>query len=94
MTQNIKKVPFEYPKGICHVHYLVHGDKEIRDIAYCSKCDAWICTECSPNKILRAKAMAISLLRRAKGEIDSDGFMMFPVFQDGKQINLYKRGSK
>ena len=77
-------------KGICHVHFLVYGDKEDRNIAYCGMCDAWICDECSPKTILRAEAMAIGVVKRLAGEIEKDGYSMFPVYLDGKLINNKK----
>jgi hypothetical protein len=45
-------------KGICDVHRYALRDTLIRDVQYCSVCDAWICDQCGPDTALRAKAMA------------------------------------
>lgn len=47
--------------GICDVHRLVDGDAGIRKVLWCKVCQAWICDECRPDLVKRAKAMAIRL---------------------------------
>lgn len=50
--------------GVCDVHRLVNKDLTLREVAYCSLCDAWICDKCSPNLAKRAYAMTLKALKR------------------------------
>lgn len=76
-----------FAQGICHVHYLTQDDKTERDIAYCKKCDAWICMECAPNLLLRAEAMVIQAKRKLTGELPKNCYSLFPVYFEGKLYN-------
>lgn len=49
---------------VCDVHRLVDNDKTLREVYYCGICKAYICRDCHSNKLKRAKAMAIKLLKR------------------------------
>ena len=56
----------EYKQGVCDVHRLVYEDLVIRNVLFCKGCNSWICDECRPDAVLRAKAMAIKLLNKIK----------------------------
>lgn len=75
----------QFAKGICHVHYYVYKDMKERDIYFCSKCDAWICTDCKTDLLLRAEAMVKKTI--AEGNEEKKGFSKFPVFFEGNKIN-------
>lgn len=90
-TINQKQDTNEYGKGICHVHFFTRDDNSDRDIYYCGKCDAWICTECRTNIPLRAEAMAIVIARKLSGKISKDGFTRFPVYYKGEICNKETR---
>ena len=49
-------------KGICRVCELVDKDSRPKPITYCNMCYAWICEECEPNLLKRAKAALIDKL--------------------------------
>lgn len=52
--------------GVCDVHKYAKNDEQYREVIYCKTCDSWICDECRPNKLLRAKAASIKLLHSLK----------------------------
>jgi len=60
---------FQGGPGVCDVHDLVDDDQAPRKIAYCPKCDAWMCDECGPKLGKRAKAWFIRGTRRLKGQL-------------------------
>ena len=43
--------------GVCDVHSLVNNDNAMREVAYCSKCNAWMCKRCEGDIPKRALAM-------------------------------------
>ncbi len=45
--------------GECDVCVLVDGDHSLKEVGYCSICDAHICQACQPNLVKRANAMRI-----------------------------------
>lgn len=47
---------------VCEVHRLVDGDTTIRLVKWCELCKAFICDDCRPNPIKRAKAAALRIL--------------------------------
>lgn len=48
-----------YELRACDVHRYVDKDAEPRDVRFCGLCKAWICDECAPDMVKRAKAMSI-----------------------------------
>lgn len=55
---------------ICDVHKWALNDSSLKVVEYCDFCDAWICKDCEPNLILRAKALA----NRARVKFKIKGF--------------------
>ena len=49
----------EIIKGACKVCELVDSDNSIKDVFYCSSCQANICLTCRPNFLKRAKAVIL-----------------------------------
>lgn len=45
---------------ICDVHYIVNKDSGIREVYYCSDCNAWMCKMCEVDIPKRALAMVKS----------------------------------
>ncbi len=43
--------------GICDVHSIVNKDNSMREVYYCSTCDAWMCKKCEVDIPKRALAM-------------------------------------
>lgn len=52
--------------GICRVCQLVDKDEEIKTIEYCFVCDAWICKDCEPKLLKRAKAKLIEMTNKIR----------------------------
>ncbi len=57
-----------YQLGVCEVHKYALNDHKIRNVFYCTVCEAWICDECNNDYVLRAEAAAIRKLRRLFGK--------------------------
>ena len=49
----------EIIKGVCKVCELVDDDSSIKQVFYCSTCQAYICLACRPNFLKRAKAVIL-----------------------------------
>ena len=56
---------------VCDVHKYALGDTSKRRVLYCSDCNAWICDECRPNVMRRAKAMLVRSYKDITGAFSS-----------------------
>lgn len=62
---------FGYHKGICEVHKYALRDTTLRDVFYCSICDANICESCNNNYALRFMAMSLRAAERLRNKIQA-----------------------
>jgi hypothetical protein len=67
----------------CDVCVLVDGDHRIKEVNYCGRCDANICSECQPNTIKRAEAM---LRRKAQDFIHGHSSRLFGSKSKSNQL--------
>jgi len=47
----------------CDVCVLVDGDHGVKQVGYCSLCNAWMCEACRSDTVRRAKAWKIRTMR-------------------------------
>jgi hypothetical protein len=53
--------------GVCEVCYLLDGDTTVKQVEYCSLCDAWMCEQCRNNYLRRMKAMIVRRMVGGRG---------------------------
>jgi len=66
---SVKKIIFmpnhgDRKMGVCDVDSLVDNDNRMREVYYCSDCNAWICKKCEGNIPRRALAMVTKPVKK------------------------------
>jgi len=50
-------------RAICKVCQLIDKDETTKEVHFCVQCNEWICEECRPNMLKRAKAALVKLIK-------------------------------